>query len=423
LAGVEAGRIAPSMKVRNLFGLYAVQFTNTVLPLLTVPFLARTLGVEGFGTLSWIFAVSFVLVLATDCGINSVALRALAKHRSSARSMQRIFSATQTIRLSLACTAALVLAIVVACVPSWQPYRLLFAVSILNVMGTLAFPVFYYVATEASHRTALLHALGRGLSVVGTFIFVRSSDDVGIALALQCSATLLSGILAHLAPGAVRLPAYGKFDGRQCVALVKRARAFYLVEFQVQAMTSIPVLMLGALYGNATAGLYAACDKIARAAAAVFQPLLQALLPKWANELVVDASANVGVFQDRALRNMAVLAVLAGAVLFVGAPLWLDWVVGGKFTGAHENGAQILRMLSIWTTLHVVLRCMELRAFVARGRAHDFWVATRWVLVVQWVLLIGAAIYFGAVGAAAAIAFCEAIFVWRIGLAARRSPK
>lgn len=388
-----------------------MQITNTVLPLLTVPYLARTLGVEGFGVLSWVFAATFLVVLASDSGINGVAIRAIIHRRHSARAVQRIFTTTQAIRLTLAILSSCVLWTLILLVAEWRANAPLLALGMLNVLGTLSFPTYYYVATEKSQRTALLHLAGRAVAVGLVFALVRTRDDVAIALALQSAGTLFSGLLAHASSGHHGLPMYGGFSMRIARVLARRARPSYLPEIQLQAMASIPVLILGSLVGAVEAGIYALCDKIARAGSSLFQPILQAKLPKWATRGDEAVISHQALLREPLLVKIAVAAVCAGTVLLVGAPLWLKIVAGAKFADMAYLSS-VLQLLAVWMTLHIILRCVEVRAFVAAGRTHDYWLAMRWLLLLQWILLVLCTVMAGALGGAFAITVCEVLFLW-----------
>ena len=406
------------MKLRNLGGLYVVQITNTVLPLLTVPYLARTLGVEGFGLLSWTFAATFLVVLATDSGINGVAIRALIRCRDCTARVQKIFTTVQVVRLSLAALGSGVLWVIVMSVGVASEKMPLLAAGMLNVLGTLSFPTYYYVAMEKSEHTAWLHFTGRCIAVGLVFVLVRGPEDVAIALALQSGATLLSGLLAHLLRGPHRLPTYGPFSLRIARILIRRAVPSYLPEIQIHAMASVPVLILGALASAIDAGVYALCDKIARTGSSLFQPILHAMLPRWTKSNPTVAPSISTLIHEPLLARVGIVAVCAGVVLFAGATYWVQIVAGSKFSDVSTLG-MVLRLLAIWMTLHTILRVIEVRVFVASGRTGDYWRAMRLVLSLQWAGLVLGASIGGAVGGAAAIALCELFFVWRLSGAIR----
>jgi O-antigen/teichoic acid export membrane protein len=381
-----------------------------------VPYLARTLGVEGFGVLSWIFAATFLIVLASDSGINGVAIRAIVHRRHSTRAVQRIFTTVQAIRLTLAVLSSCLLWAIVMCVDRWNGNASLLAIGMLNVLGTLSFPTYYYVATEKSEHTALLHLAGRCVAVGLVFFLVRTRNDVAIALALQSGATLFSGILAHASRGVHGIPHYGRFSLRVARILLRRAQPSYLPEIQIHAMASVPVLILGSLAGSVEAGTYALCDKIARTGSSMFQPILHAMLPKWATRGVEVTTSPWSLLREPLLLKIVIAAFCAGACLLIGAPLWVEIVAGPKFSDIRYL-TSVLQILAVWMTLHIILRGVEVRVFVAMGRTRDYWLAMRWVLLLQWVLLVLCTFMAGALGAAVAISLCEVLFLWRLGSA------
>jgi hypothetical protein len=170
------------------------------------------------------------------------------------------------------------------------------------------------------------------------------------------------------------------------------------------------------LAGSVEAGVYALCDKVARTGSSMFQPILHAMLPRWAARGTGHSPSLRALLREPLLLKIAIIACCAGTALFVGAPLWLDIVAGAKFSDRSYLGL-VLRVLAVWMALHIMLRAMEVRVFVAAGRAHDYWRAMRWPLLLQWVALVPATLWAGALGAAVAITLCEMLFVWRLARA------
>ena len=68
---------------KNTLALYALQFAGYVIPLVTLPYLARVLRAEGFGLL--LFAQSFALwgSIIFEYGFNLSASREVAQNRGS----------------------------------------------------------------------------------------------------------------------------------------------------------------------------------------------------------------------------------------------------------------------------------------------------------------------------------------------------
>ncbi len=63
--------------VRNLLSLAVLQGSLYLIPLLSLPYLTRVLGIEGYGLLVMVQSVIFYFTLVTDYGFNLSATKAI----------------------------------------------------------------------------------------------------------------------------------------------------------------------------------------------------------------------------------------------------------------------------------------------------------------------------------------------------------
>src|SRR5438128_1261391 len=68
---------------RNALTLYGVQFCRKLVPLVSVPYLARVLGPAGWGRVAFALAFGELLVMLIEFGFNLSATREVARHRDS----------------------------------------------------------------------------------------------------------------------------------------------------------------------------------------------------------------------------------------------------------------------------------------------------------------------------------------------------
>ncbi|MTC13076.1 oligosaccharide flippase family protein, partial [Providencia stuartii] len=61
--------------LKNILSMFSIQGINYFIPLIMVPYLVRTLGLDGFGKYSIVIAIIQYLVIITDYGFNLSASR------------------------------------------------------------------------------------------------------------------------------------------------------------------------------------------------------------------------------------------------------------------------------------------------------------------------------------------------------------
>ena len=86
----KVGRVWRSPTLRNLFYLYDVQAANYLFPLVTLPYLARVLGPEGFGKLALAQALVLYLYAFLEYGYQFTATREVARNREDRAKLGKI---------------------------------------------------------------------------------------------------------------------------------------------------------------------------------------------------------------------------------------------------------------------------------------------------------------------------------------------
>lgn len=430
MTGAEPGspslsRLPPRASVaRNAAALYALQAANYLIPLVTLPFLVRHLGATAYGQLAYAYAVVFLLVLAVDAGFNVRAARQLACVGMDDALAGRVIVATQLIKLFQVIAAAAVLAAGIALLaPTGAPPEL-FVASFMTVLGSLFFPVWIFQGLELMHFTTVCSLGGRLLATIGLFAVVRGPDDVLIATLLQASGTFLSGLLALpviLRRLRITWPRRWRDVSGELRSAWREGSVMAVPEYFNQLLSNAGVVVLGWFASMSTVGTYAAVEKLVRAAASAFTPVVQALFPRVAH-------AYVGApLQARALaRRWSVRIAAAAGIASLSLGVFADPVLWLMFGSEWTAQAIVLTLFAPWIVFSVAGLVVAQLLLLAPGY-RVAWTRTLWSagLVRAAALLIGPAV--GAtqglvIAQAVAELFVAALFVHAARRAVETAP-
>jgi O-antigen/teichoic acid export membrane protein len=121
------------------------QILGLLIPILTLPILARGLGVTVFGQVMLAQAVVFLGVLFVDAGFNTESQRRVSIAANDLEAQQALVD--NFIARGLCSMPVLALLLIIGYVVPDLPFRLV-AISLPLVLGTLLFPQWWYVAQQ-----------------------------------------------------------------------------------------------------------------------------------------------------------------------------------------------------------------------------------------------------------------------------------
>src|SRR5450631_2130909 len=88
--------------VHNVAALYGVQFGRKIIPLITIPYLARVLGAAGWGKVAFVTAIGEFIVILIEFGFNLSATREVARHRDCPNTCGEVMSGVLGAQVMLA---------------------------------------------------------------------------------------------------------------------------------------------------------------------------------------------------------------------------------------------------------------------------------------------------------------------------------
>lgn len=148
-----------------------------ILPLITAPYAARVLTVDGIGIYSYTHSYSMYFTLFAALGTGSYGLREIARHRNDRKKRSQLF--WEIFSLTFVTSSI--------CILAWgawillnQQYRIYYVILTFTLLGTMFDISWFYNGLEEFKYTVSQNSICKILGTVAIFLFVKEKGDLWI---------------------------------------------------------------------------------------------------------------------------------------------------------------------------------------------------------------------------------------------------
>jgi PST family polysaccharide transporter len=313
-------------------------------PLMTIPYVARVLGVAGWGLVAFAQSFGTYLLVFGEYGFAFSATREVARHRDDREKVTEVVAGVLGAK-SLLAAAALALAFGVhRWIPIFREHPFLLWGGMFWALARAASMIWYFQGQERMRLVAWLDIVAQSLAAAAIFLLVRKPADGWRFLGLQGLGFLLSfavglGLVYREVP--VRMPTW-----KSSWEALRMGWSMFLFQGSVSLYTAGNAFILGLFVSPLWVGYYAGAEKIIKAFLALLTPVNRALYPRLSH-LVYHARERAVRLARVAVAIMGIGGAALGALVFFLAPLLVRLILGA----GYGHAVPVLRTLALLPVL------------------------------------------------------------------------
>lgn len=325
--------------LRSTAAMYLLQIAKYLFPFITLPYLARVLGTDGFAVRSYVLSVMTFVSMVAEFGFMNYAIAQIIGGGLEKENVSKVSSGIMYARLVLFVPLLFAVAAMNATVSIMQGNQAYVWIAFVGVFFGSLLPDFVFRAYEKMGIITLRYVVSKGVSVVLTFLLIHSPEDLLLVPVLDLVTSVIAFVWSWWA-------AVDRFE----VKLVRvpwsqiwrdfsRSSVYFVSGLSTIVFSSLTTFLIGVFNTSATDIAYWGIATIViNGLASLYSPLSQSLYPHYMKRV-----SNGGSLSLRRLYLLCLGPLAAGMVLLAVLAEPVMWVLGGS---EYVGGSYVIALLS-----------------------------------------------------------------------------
>lgn len=265
--------------LKNGLWMYLMQIFNTVVPLLTLPYITRILGARQYGVFS--IALNFLTYfqVVVEYGFSMSATRKIALTNKESFIINKTFTTVLVSRLGLfaLCSTVTMAYFLSSSTDSKECVCLI--ILMIALLGNCMQLNWFFQGLQQMQFISIISILSRSIFVVLTFLFVKTPDDLLLYCLLYAISPFINGVLgifvAHNRFG-LKLIRVQMYD---VIAELKEGWYVFTTQLSAKVFGAIGITFLSIFATSSEVGIYSAINKIPNMIILAWTPIAQIMYP------------------------------------------------------------------------------------------------------------------------------------------------
>lgn len=359
------------------------QILLVILPLITAPYISRTLGATAVGVYSYTYSVAYYFLLIAMLGIGNHGNRSIAAVRDDRKKLNKTFSSIyslQVITFSIA-----ILAYAIYLVLFVKDNRLIVLLQLVYVTSGLFDIGWLFFGLEQFKLTVARNTLIKISTVVLMFVFVHKPSDLWKYTLIMSAGTLFSQ--AYLWLYVKKYVSFEKCSVKEITSNIKPVLILFIPVLAYSIYKVMDKIMLGNMSSYDQVGFYNNAEKIINIPMGIITALGTVMLPRMSN---IVANGDKKRVDDYIRISAKLVTLLSSAIAFglmgvssVLAPVFF----GDEFIACGE----IIRLLSV-TVFFIAWANVIRTQYLIPNKRDSIYLTSTMVgailnLIINWVLI------------------------------------
>jgi PST family polysaccharide transporter len=351
--------------VTNGVWLYALQFFNLIVPLITLPYITRILGTSKYGTFSIAFNIVTYLQVVVEYGFGMSATRKVAINEQ--KNLDKLFTSVLFGRILLLLLSGVISLIYILLNRNNTELCISFIILLICLLGYCVQMNWIFQGMQEMKYISIVNVIGRIISTVLIFILVKSSNELFLYCLLYSISPLLSGFIGLFIAKRKYMLHLIRISFVDVIKEIRDGFYVFTTNISSKIFGSIGITFLGIFESAEIVGIFSAIQKITNIMLLLWLPISQVIYPISSKHFQNNFYEGKNFVLKVRKKFLPIFIAVAIAVGCSG-----KYVVGILFGNAYAKYYYWLYPLLVWLIISIDNNCWGIQTLLGSGHDREY---------------------------------------------------
>jgi len=308
---------------KNTAMLYIMNIAKLIFPLLTLPYLTRTLSMDAYGVVSYVKAVMTYMQLVIDFGFILSATKDIVKCGDDKTKIGVITGNVIVGKLLLSVVALIVLAVMIIIIRILRTNVLFTLLYFVSVVLTAFLADFLFRGLEKMHIITIRFLITRSITTALTFAVIHNDSDIILIPILEIIGNLAAIIWVGISIKGLGI-SIRVSSLKDVLSMLKESFVFFISNMATTAFGALNTLLVGIFLSEADVAQWGLVMQLVNAVQALYSPVINGIYPHMIREKDIT-------FTFKVLKLFMSLIAAGCLIIYFGADTILLIIGGEKY--------------------------------------------------------------------------------------------
>lgn len=249
--------------ISNIMAMGFIQMTNFIIPLITFPYLTRTLGLSNYGKANYALAIVLYLTSINEYGFSNLATREVSINRQDHKYLSKILCEVLSAKALLLFIIIILMSISLIIFPKLGKEPVLYLSGIIYLLGNALLPTWMFLGIERMKALTYINITSKVLTLASILLFIKQPNDYKFVIFSYGLPSLVVSIvsitlLIKEENIILKLPSL-----LSILTQLKRGWPFFQINISTLILNSSYLIVLGFFVSDKDLGRYSVAEKLA----------------------------------------------------------------------------------------------------------------------------------------------------------------